>query len=167
MRPRRGAPGGEDHQLARRAQPREPPTMTDPDPASDEVISDPGRQTTWGQPLGKKQQHCIRICFQNIGGIIPTADDDLKLTVLRHFTQQHQIDVFSFAEHNVCWDVIPKQKQLAERTRGWWENAHWTTAYNKQDKDPLAHQPGGTGNLIINQLSHQVRQSGSDESGLG
>jgi len=47
--------------------------------------------------------------------------------VLRHFTQQHQIDVFGL-------DVIPKQQQLAERTRGWWENAHWTTAFNKQDK---------------------------------
>jgi len=74
--------------------------------------------------------------------------------VLRQFTQQHQIDAFGFAEHNACWDVIPKQQQLAERTKGWWENAHWTTTFNKQDKNPTAHQPGGTGILIINQLSH-------------
>jgi len=101
------------------------------------------RQTTWGKPLKKNQQpNHIQICFQNVGGIIPTADDDLKLMVLRQFTQQHQIDVFGFAEHNACWDVIPKQQQLAERTKGWWENAHWTTAFNKQDKNPTAHQPG-------------------------
>jgi len=166
MRPTRRA-GSEDHRLARSTQNREPPTSTDPAPASDEAISDPGRQHTWGKPLGKKQQNHIRICFQNVGGIIPAADDDLKLTVLRQFTQQHNIDVFGFAEHNVCWDVIQKTQQLAERTKGWWENAHWTTAFNQQDKNPTAHQPGGTGVLTVNQLSHRVMHSGGDASGLG
>jgi len=143
MRPGHGATGGEGHRLAYCTQPREPLTMTDPAPALDEVISDPGHQTMWGKLLEK---NCIRICFQNVGGIIPTMDGNLKLTVLQHFTQQHQIDV--------CWDVIPKQQQLVERTRGWWENANWTTAFNKRDKNPIAHQPGGTGILVVNQFSH-------------
>jgi len=56
MRPGRGAPGGEGHRLAYLAQPREPPTMMDPAPASDEAISDPGRQTMWGKPVGKNNK---------------------------------------------------------------------------------------------------------------
>jgi len=167
MRPRRGASGGEDHCLARRAQNWEPPTMTDPAPASDEAISDPGHQNTWGKPLGKKQPNHIRICFQNVGSIIPAADNNLKLMVLRQFTQQYQIDAFGFAKHNVCWDVIQKKQHLAERTKGWWENTHWTTAHNKQDKNPITHQPGSTGLLIVNQLSHQVMHSGGNTLGLG
>jgi len=80
--------------------------------------------------LGKKQT-TICILFQNVGGLIPTMDGDLKLTILCHFTQQSQINVLGFVEHNICWDLLPKHQQLAERTRGWWENAHWTTDFNK------------------------------------
>jgi len=82
MRPRRGANGSEDHHHACRARLTEPPTMMEPAPASDKVISDPGHRSTWGHTLGKKQQTNIRILFQNVGGMIPTMDGDLKLTIL-------------------------------------------------------------------------------------
>jgi len=98
----------------------------------------------------------IHICFQNVGRLIPAMDGDLKLTVLCHFTQQSQIDVFGFAEHNICWDLLPKQQQLVERAEGWWENAHWTTAFNKRETHPIAHQPGGTGILVLDALLHQA-----------
>ncbi len=74
--------------------------------------------------------------------------------------------MFGFAEHNICWNKIPKQQQLAERTRGWWENSHWTTAFNKCDKNPIVHQQGGTGLVVLNKLSHQAMQPRSDELGL-
>jgi len=50
--------------------------MTDPVPTLDEVINDPGRQEEWGNQLGKKHQEHIRICFQNVRGLIP------KMTVI-------------------------------------------------------------------------------------
>jgi len=102
-----------------------------------------------------------------VGGLVTITDGDLKLTVLQHFTQQFQIDVFTFAKHNICWDLIPKQQQLAERTCGWWENAHWATSFNKREKYPIAHQPGGTGIAVFNDLSHRALQPGSDQNGLG
>jgi len=120
-----------------------------------------------GQPTRKKHQNCICICFQNFGRLIPQTNRDLKLTVLWHFTQQFQINVFSFAEHNICWDLLPKQQQLAERTQGWWENVHWTTAFNKCKKHPIAHKPGVTGVVVLDEISHRALKPGSDDLGLG
>jgi len=94
-------------------------------------------------------------------------DDTLKLTVLRHFTTQHNIDIFRFTKHNKCWDLVLKTLQLAEQTKGWWENAQWSVSYNKHKLHPTEHRPGGTGILIINELSHWALQPGSNTSGIG
>jgi len=115
----------------------------------------------------KKQPNNMRILFQNVGGLIPTTDSDLKLTILQQFIQHHNIDVFSFAEHNKCWDVVPKNLQLQARTKGWWENAQWSIGYNKHDLEPSEHQPGGTGILVVNDFSHQALSPGTDKSGMG
>jgi len=98
----------------------EHPTMMDPALALEEVILDPGHWNLWGQILEKKQ-NTICICFQNIGGLILQADEGLKLTELQNCTQQQDIDIFSFAKYNICWDLIPKNLQLADRTSAWWE----------------------------------------------
>ena len=120
-----------------------------------------------GSTIRKKQKNTIRICFQNVGGLLPENDSDLKLQVLLQFTQQHQIDTFSFTKHNICWDLLPKMQQIAERTRGWWENSHWTTSFNKCKQHPILHQLGGTGIAVFNALSHKVLKPGGDEMGLG
>jgi len=80
----------------------------DPNPASDEAITDLGHHESWGNTMGKKQPNSMHIVFQNVGGLIPTTDSDLKLTILQQFIQHHNINVFSFAEHNKCWDLVPK-----------------------------------------------------------
>jgi len=109
MRLMHDALDGEAHHQARRAPTMEPPTTMGPAPSLDkETNSDPGRRELWGQPLGKKQHNKIRICFQNIGGLITETDGDIKLQVLLQFTQQHQINIFGFAEHNTCWDLLQK-----------------------------------------------------------
>jgi len=109
----------------------------------------------------------MHIVFQNIGGLLPTTDSDLKLTILQQFIQHNNINVFSFAEHNKCWDVVPKNLQLQERTKGWWENAQWSIGYNKRDIEPLEHQPGRTGILVVNEFSHRALSLGTDDSGMG
>jgi len=136
MRPSRGAGTGEDHQTARSAQTMEPPTTMDPNPASDEAISDLGHHESWGSTMGTKQPNSMHIVFQNVGGLIPTTNSNLKLTILQQFIQHHNIDVFSFAEHNQCWDLVPKNLQLPECTKGWWENAQWSVGYNKHETEP-------------------------------
>jgi len=164
MRPTCDALAGEVHQQARHAQTMEPPTATGPAPSSDkETNSDPGRQELWGQ----KNQNNFWICFQNIRGLIPESGRDLKLQVLLQYTQQHQINVFGFAEHNICWDMFSKNQQVIERTHSWWENSHWITSFNKHDTHPIAHQPGRTGIVVLNALSHKALKPGGDDEGLG
>jgi len=167
MRPSHGAGTGEDHQTARSATTTEPPTTMDPNPALDEAIADLGHHESWGNTMGKKQPNSMRIVFQNVGGLIPTTDSDLKLTILQQFIQHHNINVFSFAEHNKCWDLVPKKLQLPERTKGWWENAQWSVGYNKHETEPSEHQPGGTGILVVNEFSHRALSPGTDELGMG
>jgi len=82
MTPQRGASSGEDHCLACCVQLMEPPTVTDPVPALDEAILDPGHRDEWGNQLGKKHKDHIHICFQNVGRLITKNDRDLKLTAL-------------------------------------------------------------------------------------
>jgi len=120
-----------------------------------------------GSTTRKKLHNSIQICFQNIGGLIPESDGDLKQQVLLQSTQQHQIDAFSFTEHNICWDLLPKMQQVAKRTWGWWENSHWITSFNKREPHPIMHQPGGTGIGVVNALSHKALKPGGDDMGLG
>ncbi len=166
MRPSHSVGTGEDHQTACSTTTTEPPTTMDPNPASDEAITDLGHHESWGNTM-KKQPNNMCIVFQNVGGLIPTTDSNLKLTILQQFIQHHNIDVFSFAEHNKCWDIVPKNLQLQERTKGWWENAQWSIGYNKRDIEPSEHQPGRTGILVVNEFSHRALSPGTNESGMG
>jgi len=143
------------------------PTVMEPAPILDEEIKDPGYCDLWGHILGKNKKNIIRTCFQNVRGIIPKTKGNLIRTVLQHFTQQHNIDIFSFAKHNICWDLVSKQNQVAEHTKGWWENAQWSTSFNKQEANPTKHQPGGTGLVVLNKFSHRALKPGGDTSGMG
>jgi len=120
-----------------------------------------------GSTTRRKTKQQDRICFQNVGGLITETDGDIKLQVLLQFTQQHQIDVFGFAEHNTCWDLLQKNEQIIEKTRGWWENSHWSISYNKCEAHPIAHQPGRTGLGVFNAFSHKALKPGGDDEGLG
>ena len=60
-----------------------------------------------------------------------------------------------------------KNKQIIERTRGWWENSHWSISFNKREEHPIAHQPGGTGLTVFNAFSHKALKPGRDDEGLG
>jgi len=156
MRPRHSAAVGEDHQPACCAPQMEPPNMMDPAPALDEAISDPGHHDLWGHTLGKKQPNNIQIVFQNVGGLILSTNSNLKLTVLKQFICQHNIDIFNVAKHNKCGDVVPKNLQFHEQTKGWWENTQWSIGYNKRKIKPSKHEPGGTGILVVNEFSHHA-----------
>jgi len=121
---------GEDLRHLRSASSMEPPTRESPDPASDEVVTDPGLPVQWGNILGKKGTTTIRLVLQNVDGFSQDENMDLKLELLRRFVTDHDIDAFGFTEANTCWDMLPPQQQLQARTRGWWENAHWSLGYN-------------------------------------
>jgi len=81
---------------------------------------------------------------------------------------KHQIDVLAFAEHNTSWDVtLPNLCLPLLFTKGWWENVQWTISYNRNQLNPICHQPGGTGILVPNTLLHRALRPGEDPLQLG
>jgi len=109
----------------------------------------------------------LRIMFQNVGGFSKDDEMRIKLATLRRTIGDRQTDIFGFTEANTCWDVVPENQRLAHQTRGWWENSQWSLSHNRLEKDNLAHQPGGTGIVCINQVAHKTLKPGDDPSGLG
>jgi len=111
----------------------------------------------------------MHLCFQNIGGLSQSdvGDGAIKLQTLLSFVNQYQVDIFVFTEHNTCWDLSSPAKCLLELTRRWWANAHWHIAHNWLDKNQGIYQPGGTGLVVVNDISHNTQKPGSDPSGLG
>jgi len=92
---------------------------------------------------------------------------ELKLESLRRLTMEQNIDILGFTESNTCWDLIPDNQRLPQRTRGWWENCQWSLAYNRREENQSVHQPGGMGLLCINQMAHRAQRPGDDPLGLG
>jgi len=125
------------------------------------------KQAPWGHPLEPKETNRIRIVLQNIGGIDMTESGSIKLAALRSFLQEAQVDACALTECNVAWNKAPAHLYLAEQTRYWWEASQWSLAHNIQETNKVAYQPGGTGLLITNQLTHQAQRRGDNKIGLG
>jgi len=68
---------------------------------------------------------------------------------------------------NTAWDLIGYNQCLPNKTRGWWELAHWSISHNKRDLHRDIYQPGGMAVLITNKATHWATQAGDDGSGLG
>jgi len=54
---------------------------------------------------------------------VEDGDGDLKLYSLLQLTNVHQINLFTLAEHNTCWDLLPMASHLPQKMKGWWENS--------------------------------------------
>jgi len=164
----RGARVGEVHHSACRATIQEPPTR-DTLPPPDRGAPGHGSPNAWGKVIEKKQPQTMRFCFQNVDGISHLSDGDglLKLHALLQFTINFQVDVFTAAELNTCWDLLPPDQRLASLTKGWWENSHWCVSHNRREESPSVYQPGGTALVVTNKLSHRALKPGDDPLGLG
>jgi len=108
---------------------------------------------TWGNQLGPKDSHKIRIVLQNIGGIDMADNGLLKLAALQSFMNMAQVDI-ALMECNVAWNKAPPHLYPAEQMRYWWEACHWSLSHNQQESNNTTYQPGGTGIVVVNQLVH-------------
>jgi len=111
----------------------------------------------------------LRLCFQNLDGIsqLPDGNGNLKLQLLLQFTTTYQVNVFAAAKLNTCWDLLSPEQQLPCKTKGWWEKSHWSLSHNCNNKHSSSYQPGGTGIVVLNALSHCTLKPGDDPLGLG
>jgi len=105
---------GEDLRHLRSATSMEPPTRESPDPALDEVVTDPGLPVQWGNTLGKKGATTIRFILQNVDGSSQDDNMDLKMELLHRLITDQDVNVFGFTEANTCWDLLPPKLRLPE-----------------------------------------------------
>jgi len=121
----------------------------------------------WGHEIGPKEPNTIRLLLQNTGGIDHKPGGSVKLAALYAFMQEAQVDIAALTECNTAWDKIDYSLSLAQQTKYWWENAHWSVSHNRQDPHSAPYQPGGTSIVVVNQLSHRAQRPGDNTVGLG
>jgi len=122
---------------------------------------------SWGHQLDRKRPNTIRLLLQNIGGIDGKPKGSVKLAALREFMEANNVDIAALTECNVAWDKTDPDIWPPEQTKFWWENAHWSLTHNRKDPHAGPYQPGGTGILVVNQLSYRAQCPGDDSVGLG
>jgi len=163
----RSARAGEDHHSACRTTHQEPP-MQDTFPPPDRGAYGQGSPDAWGNFLGKKLPHVMRLCFQNLDCISHLSDGDgtLKLHALLQFTTTFQVDIFvGQIKHMLGFTTSGSTPPFThQRVVG---NSHWSTSHNRNDASTSVYQPGGTVLVVTNELSHRALKPGDDPLGLG
>ena len=103
----------------------------------------------------------------NINGL-PSFNSHPKNEAIYQALQRNEIDSFRMAEVNKNWRKIRERHSWQRRTRGWWEAAKTTIAYNTQDCVVNSDfQPGGCIISCLNRVAHRVIKAGVDETKLG
>lgn len=120
-----------------------------------------GNNDEWGNKLGNKSKNGLRVAFQNINGF-PRYREQKKNDEIREFMNGNRLDIYGMGEINRCWKNIPYVDSLYERTRGWWENLHISTAYNRNERNKFQYQPGGVAMFSIDEEYSRISRSGRD-----
>ena len=120
----------------------------------------------WGDIRRPHRDDCLRVGFWNCGGI-PLKNKDPKNRFIREWIDQHQFDVIGLSECNVHWRKVAADERLPERTLGWFETLHMSSAYMLNWLPSTPFQVGGVQLWSINKGAHRVMQSGNDSSTMG
>jgi len=56
---------------------------------------------------------------------------------------------------DVSWDKIQDANKICDRFRGWKESSKLSVAYNTEDVNRKAFQPGGTAVVAVGNVTHQ------------
>ena len=120
----------------------------------------------WGDDIGIVRSNGFRIGVLNVGGLMAEGYG-AKMQELRTYFTKLRLDAVGITECNVHWKMLPVQKCLPERTRGWWECLQITTAYYEDYPVVARHQAGGVSLWSINKGAHRVMECGKDPRGLG
>ena len=97
----------------------------------------------------------------------PVDPKEEKTQRLRKYISHHRFDTVCLTENNIHWKNIPVQNRLYERTRGWYQDLHISTAYYDAHETQEAAQVGGVTIWSINKAAHRATEKGVDPRGLG
>ena len=70
-----------------------------------------------GDTLGVKDGDVIRLVSQNINGIGSVANNSKEIR-FKNFITDHDIDIMSFQQLNVCWSKLAIGNRIWDRFRG-------------------------------------------------
>ena len=120
----------------------------------------------WGNEHNNQPPNHLRIGLLNIGGF-PLTSTDEENDRIRATIKTNNIDIMMITETNKHWKSLPIKDRLPERTKGWFESLHRSTAYYENYPDAFPQQFGGVTLWSMGQAAHRVTTSGRDPSGLG
>ena len=107
---------------------------------SEDQVGSHGRY--WGDDIDVRWSNVFRIGFLNVGGLMVDGHG-AKMDELRIYLTRLRLDAIGITECNVHWKIVPIQKCLPERMRGWWECLQINTAYFEAYQILARHQAGG------------------------
>ena len=121
----------------------------------------------FGDQLVPKQDQSIRIAFQNIN-LLPLRSHHGKNHKLYACIKSLELDVFCISETGLCWQKLPPEDQLRERTRPHFRRFRTTYANNTTEL-PISRprQYGGVATIVTDDIAHRVTITGRDPTGLG
>ena len=128
--------------------------------------TDKNNNSTWGHPMRRKNDKCLRICFHNTNGI-PLVNNHHKNEAIYSFLKTHNIDTMGFSEVNVNWKAIPIEQRWTDRTSTWFQNSRTTFAYLSKDKLADRYQRGGTALMNIGGMTRRFVSRGWDTKEYG
>jgi hypothetical protein len=117
--------------------------------------------------ISTKDDHTLRIGFQNIGGLTYENNNTYKDELLREGVNNFQFDNLGLAETNTDWRLVDKASRLYNWTKGWWESLHLSLSFNCTQPPAQRQRWGGTAIISINKAAHCVAERGIDNSKLG
>ncbi len=94
--------------------------------------------THFGDYIQLKQEHTLRLGFQNIGGI-SAEKNRIKDDIIRCGIEKFDFDIFGMAEVNTNWTYVQEPDRLVHRSKHWWGGHHFTSAHNINSTSRKTH----------------------------
>ena len=125
------------------------------------------KKKLFGQHFQQKQHGICRIVSQNINCIGIRTNNIYKTSTLKDWLHQNEVDICGLQETGIAQHMFQQHERLAERMRDHRrENIRMCSANNTHESIERL-QYGGTAVFAYDYMSHLVKSSGTDDTGLG
>ena len=118
----------------------------------------------WDDSIEQKCSHSIRLYFENVHGLKPSANWNKWCDMLSAL-RTHQVDIIGFAETNVNWNPILARRAQAVVRKQFGSGV----MINTTSDDPVksAYKQGGTSQILLGNTIGAIQSNHTDERGLG
>ena len=118
-----------------------------------------------GDPLGEKDDGCVRFVFENFNGLAPWYTRNDKIILARRFLHRIKADCYMGAECRAQWDLLRHANKLEQMFKS--EVQIKAIASHNVHEDDTRAQEGGTAIIAFDQLASLQNSAGVDLTGLG